>query len=197
MSIWLRVAGAACRSWTAVYTLGLPEPARERRRAEIESDLWEQQAESGADAADTAFEIFTRTMLGMPADLTWRFQSGGRVAAPTHHKQGVRTMLNTLFASLVSVVTIFSGGFFIYVAIGRAPDGAEGFAAPLLGAGLAMLGGGLAAFWSPRIGTSLVAAGSLLMVFMFPWMAGATLPIAILLILGTMARGRIPRTAGR
>lgn len=197
MSIWLRVAGAACRSWTAVYTLGLPEPERERRRAEIESDLWEQQADSEDDAADTAFEIFARTVLGMSADLTWRFQSGGHVAAPTHHTQGVRTMLNTLFASLVSVVTIFSGAFFIYVAIGRASDGAEGFAAPLLAAGLAMLGGGLAAFWSPRIGTSLVATGSLLMVFMFPWMAGATLPIAILLILGTLARGRMPRTAGR
>ena len=99
-------------------------------------------------------------------------------------------MLNKLFTTLTSVVTISAGLFFMYVAIGRTSDGAEGFAAPLLGAGLAMLGGGFAAFWSPRIGTTLVAAGSLLMVFMFPWMAGATLPIAILLILGTMARGR-------
>jgi hypothetical protein len=32
------------------------------------------------------------------------------------------------------------------------------------------------------------------MVFMFPWMAAATLPIAILLVLGTLARGRF---AGR
>src|SRR5688572_13884036 len=121
-------------------------------------------------------EVFARIVLGMPADLTWRFQSGGRIAAPTHHTRGVRTMLNSLFASLVSAVTIFSGAFFIYAAIGRTSDGAEGFAAPLFAAGLPMLGGGLAAFWSPRIGTLLVAAGSLLMVFMFSWMAAATLP---------------------
>lgn len=99
-------------------------------------------------------------------------------------------MLNKLFVSLTSVVTIFSGAFFIYVAVGRTSDGAEGFAAPLLGAGLALLGGGIAAFWSPRIGTSLVAAGALLIVFMFPWMAGATLPLALVLIVGALARGR-------
>ncbi|MFN2488188.1 MAG: hypothetical protein ABR529_00285 [Actinomycetota bacterium] len=39
----LRVASAACRSWTWLYTMGLPTNARDRRRAEIESDLWEQQ----------------------------------------------------------------------------------------------------------------------------------------------------------
>lgn len=191
----LRFAGAACRAWVALYTLGLDDATRERRRGEIESDLWEQQVSSQESAADTAFEIIARVVLGMGADLTWRYQSSGTPSASGVPRKEERTMLNKLFVTLTSVVTISAGAFFIYVAVGRTAEGAEGFAAPLLGTGLAMLGGGLAAFWSPRIGTTLVAAGSLMIVFMFPWMAAATLPLAILLILGTMARGRNPRVA--
>lgn len=195
MNMTLRFADAACRSWTALYTLGLDEVTRERRRAEIESDLWEQRSHSQEEGPDLGFDIIARVVLGMAADVTWRVQSGGRITAPGTRTQGVKPMLNKLFVSLTSVVTIFSGVFFIYVALGRTSDGAEGFAAPLLGAGLALTGGGLAAFWSPRIGTSLVAAGALLMVFMFPWMAGATLPLALVLIVGTLARGRAERAA--
>lgn len=189
----LRFATMVCRSWTALYTFGLDDVTRERRRAEIDSDLWEHQADSNESDADTAFEITTRVILGMGADLSWRYHSPGRSIVSGDQRHGGRAMLNKLFTTLTCAVTIFAGLFFIYVAFGRTGDGAEGFAAPFLGAGLALLGGSLAAFWSPRIGTSLVAAGSFLVVFMFPWMAGATLPIAILLTWGTSARGRGPR----
>jgi len=38
----LRLATALVRLWTRVFTLGMPDRVREWRRAEIESDLWEQ-----------------------------------------------------------------------------------------------------------------------------------------------------------
>lgn len=193
MSVMLHVATASCRSWTSVYTLGLPRAVRERRSAEIESDLWEQQTAAGAERespVDTGFEILARVLLGIPADVTWRV-AAGRANAPSNAKdQGARTMFTKLLASLATVFTVFAGAWFIFVAIGRSADSAEGFAVPLLGAGLALLAGGVAAFWSVRIGTALVAAGALTIVFLFPWMAGMTLPLALVVILGTLARGR-------
>ncbi|MFN2488189.1 MAG: hypothetical protein ABR529_00290 [Actinomycetota bacterium] len=55
---------------------------------------------------------------------------------------------------------------------------------------MALLLGGIAVFWSPRIGTTLVSVGALLVVFMIPWMAAVTLPIALFVIYGTIACGR-------
>ena len=35
------------RNWARAYTFGLPSGIREERRAEIESDIWEQAHDSG------------------------------------------------------------------------------------------------------------------------------------------------------
>lgn len=192
MSTTLRTALALSRGWTALYTLGLSDVTRERRRGEIDSDLWEHRSTAtleGDREVDIGFDIFVRMLLGMPADLLWRLEaSRSRVH---RSRNGALRMLSKLFAVITSVVSGFAGVFFIYVAFGRTSNGAEGFAVPLLAAGLALLVGTVAAFWSVRLGSILVGTGAGLMVFMFPWMAGATLPIAIGLVLGTMARGRL------
>jgi len=71
MLLWLAVA--AVRTWTRVYTCGMSPRARDNRRAEIESDLWEWQHDpdrvSGPGAAG---QVLMRLVLGVPDDLLWR-----------------------------------------------------------------------------------------------------------------------------
>jgi hypothetical protein len=64
MSAWL------VRAWTNVYTFALPADIRERRRAEIESDLWE----SAHDPDVPRHAVMLRLLRGMPADLLWRIE---------------------------------------------------------------------------------------------------------------------------
>jgi hypothetical protein len=61
-----RTAADVARWWTRFYTAGLPEPLREARRAEVESDLWE----SVADGAPSR-HILARVALGVVDDLSW------------------------------------------------------------------------------------------------------------------------------
>ena len=68
------------RRWVWLYTAGLPAEVREPRRAELESDLWEQEQEAGAAGCrptTTALHVLRRFMRGIPADVSWRQQQGG------------------------------------------------------------------------------------------------------------------------
>jgi hypothetical protein len=58
---------ALVRAWTRIYTWGLDPRAREARRAEIESDLWES-----VQGGDQVVEILARLALGIVDDLVWR-----------------------------------------------------------------------------------------------------------------------------
>jgi hypothetical protein len=79
----LWAAGVAVRTWTRIYTCGLPPLSRDVRRAEIESDLWESQHDpdrgSGPGAAG---HVLLRLLLGLPDDVFWRLThaAGRRVA---------------------------------------------------------------------------------------------------------------------
>jgi hypothetical protein len=68
------------RRWVRLYTAGLPPEIREARRAELESDLWEQDHEAAAAGVRptmTAMQVLHRLVRGLPADLSWRQQQGG------------------------------------------------------------------------------------------------------------------------
>lgn len=78
MSTALRLAAAVTREWVRLYTARMPAELRETRRAEIDADLWDHQAdaqENGSPAAVIALEILLRTCLGVPDDLSWRFEA--------------------------------------------------------------------------------------------------------------------------
>jgi len=61
------------RSWTRTYTAGMQAQARRRRRAEVESDIWESLHDT--DSATTpGIHIFVRLVRGMPADVWWRLE---------------------------------------------------------------------------------------------------------------------------
>jgi len=69
----VRLAFAAVRAWTCVYTSGMPVLSRDVRRAEIESDLWEWQHDPDRASGPRApVHVLLRLMLGMPDDLLWR-----------------------------------------------------------------------------------------------------------------------------
>lgn len=65
------------RWWVFAYTSGLPAEARDRRREEITSDLWEHQQAAlanGHPRSTTARTVLTRVVAGVPADLSWRME---------------------------------------------------------------------------------------------------------------------------
>ena len=68
----VRVAAAAVRAWTRLYTCGLPDAPRQTRRDEIESDLWESTHDREADRDGLAMQIWGRLLNGMFDDVRWR-----------------------------------------------------------------------------------------------------------------------------
>jgi hypothetical protein len=54
------------RWWTRVYTAGLPPAERERRQAEVESDLWESSRDP-----DGSRQVLSRLLLGVADDVGW------------------------------------------------------------------------------------------------------------------------------
>jgi hypothetical protein len=79
MSALRDIAVGLTRAWVAIYTKGLPAELRDARRAEIDSDLWEQRQVAGLDdepPGETALQLFARLLLGIPSDITWRAQAG-------------------------------------------------------------------------------------------------------------------------
>lgn len=70
------------RVWTRVYTWHLRPDLQERRRAEIESDLWEcAQDPERRRGASPAWEMVVRLLRGMPHDLSWRVEQSDLMAA--------------------------------------------------------------------------------------------------------------------
>src|SRR5262245_65960888 len=71
----LRLALALVRSWTALYTSGMPDGLRNARRAEIESDLWESQHDRRPESdLGVAVQMLVRLFRGLPDDLLWRVE---------------------------------------------------------------------------------------------------------------------------
>ena len=205
MSGLLPLATALTRWWVSVYSRGLPEHERSARRAEIDSDLWEHThfgAESGQRHADTGFEILTRLLLGIPADLAWRRalvhpasqRRPGTSQAPPITTRGV-TMLRRLVAVVAIVLTATTGLFLLFNGLGLLTD--EGREAWMLrfglwetATGVVLLFGLLATARWPRVGTTLIALGALVAAATHYWMAAIGVPLAVAIIAAAVLRAR-------
>jgi uncharacterized protein (TIGR03435 family) len=64
-------AASLVRGWARLYTSRLPAGVRERRRAEVESDLWESQQNENGRTPAGALHVIVRLLLGIPDDLGW------------------------------------------------------------------------------------------------------------------------------
>ena len=99
-------AGRLCRAWVRLYTRKLPDAEAQRRREEIESDLFEHAVDAQLAAVGTQrlnAEILARVLVGVPADLSWRRATrqphtrlalGGIAMSPSKSTQ--RRLLNSL-----------------------------------------------------------------------------------------------------
>jgi hypothetical protein len=66
-------SSAIVRAWTRLYTWRLPSLARDTRRAEIDSDLWEFAHDQGTGRSiASAFHVLARLVAGIPDDVSWR-----------------------------------------------------------------------------------------------------------------------------
>jgi hypothetical protein len=74
-SISVHGAVALVRIWTQFYTMWMEPTIRDARRAEIDSDLWEQCAAEQSGPL-LALRIVARLSLGMTDDLRWRVEAG-------------------------------------------------------------------------------------------------------------------------
>jgi len=101
--------------WVRLYTLGSEMGARNDRRAEIESDLWEHRnhvACEGEGSSVTSVSILGRWVAGMPADLSWRASQIGRSGRTT--KESIMTNILSRYwwqalAAFTATVTIYAG----------------------------------------------------------------------------------------
>jgi len=70
----VRGAVILARAWYRLVTLGLPADTRERRRQEIDSDLYESSHDEPRSDIRTALQIVWRLSAGAPDDLAWRIE---------------------------------------------------------------------------------------------------------------------------
>lgn len=92
------LATALVRAWTLAYTWRLTPVVRDRRRAEIESELWEF-ANDPDRGKHPAAHILARLLIGIPDDLSWRAE---HAAAPrTRVRAGIRVAAWTMATVII------------------------------------------------------------------------------------------------
>ena len=103
MSAWcLRVVVQIVQGWTRLYTSGLTPELRDRRRAEIASDLWESSRQP--PTATLAVQLLFRFCLGIGDDLLWR--SACRTPSRIAQGAAIAALAATMFAvALVLTLT--------------------------------------------------------------------------------------------
>lgn len=121
-SLIMRLVVNGVRGWTWLYTWRMSTTLRDRRRAEIESDLWECRGDAaGAPTLGAAALIVLRLLIGIPDDLGWRVEQFA--LADTLTQQGI-----ALSARVVGAVLFVSALWVIDADAGRrrAASAAEG-----------------------------------------------------------------------
>lgn len=190
----VRLSIRAVRWWVRLYTASLPAWAREDRRAEIESDVWEQMAESHGNERGrlgTTAQVLIRTLLGLPSDVLWRLEVADgvvRKTAPDVRSWGLRLDNWGFLAIGVLLVTLsFLGGaagiLLGFPATLNEMGPTVGIVIPLLN-GLAIAG----AMWTirrwPSAGVGLVVSAAGLFAMAWSW---TILGPVLALLMGTFA----------
>lgn len=192
---------AVARGWARLYTRGLHEPQRSWRLAELESDLHEHLAharDAGDDPADTSFEVLLRVLLGVPADLSWRWEISRGVRPGTLLLGRMISMVERALLGLGVAVTTLLGAYFIVNGVGIATGlgRGDGDSSMLLWgvievvAGLLLVAGPMIASRRPRIGAGVIVGGTLIITVTHVWLLAFNVPIAIALIAAAVVRSR-------
>lgn len=192
----LDVASSLTRSWINLYTRGLPDDQRETRMSEIESDLWEHRnsdAELGIGPADTGFEVLTRFMSGIPADLLWRrtVASAGRAATSPRSLMNMKgSQMKRFMAGLAPVLVIALGVFQTVNGVGILLSVEEETVWGLmeLATGILLLTGLYVTRRSPRLGSGIIIATVVVAAGFHFWMAFIAFPVALVITATILVR---------
>jgi hypothetical protein len=104
--------------WTATYTRGLPSPSGDRRRKEIESDIWEHLH----DPQIANREVIGRSLRGIPSDVWWRYRTLLESRGTRERNQGMFSNLRrNWWPTLVVIQAVLTAASVIGVMI-VAPD---------------------------------------------------------------------------
>lgn len=201
------LSGAAklTRAWVKSYTRGTPAELRDRRRAEIDSDLWEHSTQGGYSSGllETSLEILVRLLLGIPADLSWRLEHVSPRRSAARIYQGSRTMLQTASRNAIPILIGLLAAPYVASAfgVGLTGDMSTGERAlwgTLIGiAGILLATGLIGLRRAPLAASIAIAAGAILGGAATFWMI--LTPVAALIILVWLLQGhrrsRSPATA--
>ncbi len=101
------------RGWVRLYTAGLPADLRDARREEIDADLWEQARDAALMARPTntlRSQIALRLVLGVPADLLWRFDKATNRSStegrPTMETFAMRSPLGRATLAVMALLVV-------------------------------------------------------------------------------------------
>ena len=202
-----QAAAAVARRWVCWYAGFVGTEAAERRRAEIDSDLWEQQADArqtGRRSIAVAGSIAWRIVGGMPDDLLWvRTQ---RLAMRGQRADRKASAMNTLGHSIARWWWVAGAALLAALYLWIGIDNLVGAYAPLPGPAaqcftyLSLLVVGIVLrARAARLSAVLIAAGSLpvLMAWWAPLIVllGALISVgAIVEVVRRSATGALPRT---
>jgi hypothetical protein len=175
--------------WARTYTRGLPDEVAVRRRAELESDLWEQLHDTAQAHAGRA--IVGRLLRGIPADVRWRYrtlldQRGARQRSETMKTE--RTF--DWWMALTAVLGLAALATGLWVALtrgdGEVPLRVLGSARGALTGGLVI--GGLVVWRTHRVlGSWLTMVGAAAAVATDPILA----PLAAAVVIAGLWTGRL------
>jgi len=201
-----QAAASVARKWVCWYAGFVGTEAAERRRAEIDSDLWEQQADArqaGRRSLAVAGSIAWRVVGGMPDDLLWvRTQ---RLAMRGQRADRKASAMNTLGHSVARwwwvVGAAMLAALFLWIGI----DNLVGEYAPLPAAAAqcfiyltVLVVGIVLRVRAPRLSAVLIAAASLPVVM--AWWAPLIVALGLVTFLGATievvrrsAAGALPR----
>ena len=145
----LELAIALVRAWTWLYTCRLDPNVRDSRRLEIESDLWESQADGPRDYASRriAAQMLVRLLVGIPDDLLWRLEH-------RHLEESSMDLhIKKVWLPGAAACLLFFGFYWVLVWLPFDKNRFQFLAIPYL---VLPFAGALAAYWSRRMKGSVL-----------------------------------------
>ena len=199
------------RWWVRLYTAGLEPSVRDRRRDEIDADLWDQvdgQTGNGRTAAAITMAVWRRWLSGMPDDVLWRREQPRATRPAPAATEGSRAMFGPGSRGAL-VLPVGAVAIAIAVAIALQVIGEIQYQEQserlvssellssihlgLLAAGLASLVAGFAIMRSrPAVGAVLAVGGSWVAGLMVYWLI---VPLLIAVAISVYAVRRARRMA--
>ena len=175
-------------AWVRAYTRGVPEPIRDERRSELESDLWEHRAtarQAGVGPRATSLSVAARALAGIPADLAWRRDTKGALMSAQTTTVDGRGWIGMTADILATVM----GGFAALGGLGAMlGDGDSlGYGALFFLTGVMLLAGAYLRTRRPPAGLALVVVGAISWSFLTYWLFLTVVAGAVLVVLAVVA----------